>query len=103
MKDPVSRGLVLPPTRFERITHDGYGSGTAYPLRRLRGLRKAEHPMAPSHQHLDQLCADESGISRNKRRGSCAIRHVMSVAGGRARHHRQHPHRDRTMLVQSRQ
>ena len=67
MEDPVSRRLVLPLTRLEQIAHDGDRAGTTHALRGLRALRETEHLMATGHEDLDQLGADESGGSRDKR------------------------------------
>ena len=79
MEDPVSRRLVLPLTRLEQVAHDGYRSGTTHALRRLQRLRETEHLMATGHEDLDQLRADESGGSRNKRGRPRVACHVASV------------------------
>jgi hypothetical protein len=54
MKDPVSRGLVLPRTRLEQVAHDGYRSGPTHALSRLHGVRETEYWMATGHEDLDQ-------------------------------------------------
>ena len=79
MEDPVSRRLVLPLTRLEQVAHHRYRAGTTHALRRLRALREAEHLMATGHEDLDQLSADESGGSRDKRGRPRVACHVASV------------------------
>jgi tRNA(Ile)-lysidine synthase TilS/MesJ len=103
MEDPVSRRLVLPLTPLEQVAHYGYRSGATHAVRPLQGPRETEHLMATGHEDLDQLYADESGGSRDKRgrpRISC---HVASVERERDGDHRQHPHRTRTTPVQAQQ
>jgi len=58
--------------------------------------------MPKSDEDLDQLCADESGSSRDKHgRGSVAC-HMGSVECDRAGDHRHYPHMTRTTPVQAR-
>jgi hypothetical protein len=79
MKDPVRRRLVLPHARLEQIAHDRYRSCTTYAVRRLRGSRETEDPMAAGFEHLDQLHSDESGGFRDECRRPCVACHVASV------------------------
>jgi hypothetical protein len=81
MKDPISRCIVLPLTRLEQVSDDGYRSRTTQALRRFRRLRETEHPMAAGHEDLDQLCTNESGCSRHKRCRHRTACHMASVAG----------------------
>jgi hypothetical protein len=55
MKDPLSRGLVLPRTRLEQAAHDGHPSGAAYAVGRLHGIGETEYSMATGDQNFDEL------------------------------------------------
>jgi hypothetical protein len=79
MEDPVSRRLILPPTRLEEVAHHGYCAGTPHALRRLRAVRQTEYLMATGHEDLDQRSANESGGSRHKRGRWRVACHVGSV------------------------
>ena len=94
MEDPLSRGLVLPLTRFEQVAHDRYGSGTTHALRGLHGLRETEHLMASGREDLDQLGAGEPGSARHKRSCPRVACHVASVERQQAADHRQDPYSD---------
>ena len=79
MKDLVSRRLVLPLTGLEQIADCGDRAGTTHALRGFRALRETVDLMAAGHEELDQLEADESGGSRDKRGRPCVGCHVASV------------------------
>ena len=99
MEDPVSRHLVLPLARLEQVAHHGHRSRTPHALRSLRALRETEHLVAARDEDLDQLEANESVGSGNKRGRPRVACHVASVGWQRAAHHRQDPHRTRTTPV----
>jgi len=100
MEDPVSRRLVLPLTRLEEVANHGDGSGTTHPLRGLRAVRETEYLMATGHQHLDQLRANESSGSCNKRGRPRVACHGASVKRQPTGDHPQDPHKTRTTPVQ---
>ena len=101
MKDPVSRRLVLPLTRLEQVAHHRDGAGTTHALRGLRALRETADLMATGHEDLDQLEADESGGSRDKRGRPCVGCHVASVECRGPGDHPQRSHRTRTTPVRT--
>ena len=68
MKDPVSRSLVLPLARFERIADDGQRSRATQALRALDRVRQAKYLMATGREHPDQLGADEAVSPSNEGR-----------------------------------
>jgi hypothetical protein len=79
VKDPVSRGLVLPFARHQQIAHDRDRPGPTHTLCRRHGRRKAEHLMATRHEDPDQLDADESVGTGDERDRPCVACHVVSV------------------------
>jgi hypothetical protein len=87
VKDPLSRGLVLPLARHEQIAHDWDRPGPAHTLRRRYGRREAEHLMATRHEYLDQLGADESVGTGDERDRPCVACHLVSVSASGAGHH----------------
>jgi hypothetical protein len=99
MEDPVSRRLVLPLTRFEQVAHDGYRSRATDALGPLDRARKTEYLMATCREDLDQLRANESLGSRDKRGGHCVAWHAASVEYRPTGDHPQRPHRTRTTPV----
>ena len=70
MKNTVRLCLVLPVTPRKQVSYR-HSSSTAHALCCLHRRREAKQLMATGHEDRDQLCADESVGSRNKRARPC--------------------------------
>src|SRR5215208_3127884 len=99
MEDPVSCRLVLPLTRFEQVAHDGYRSCATDALGPLDGARETENLMATCREDFDQLRANESVGSGDKRGGHCIAWHAASVEYRPAGDHPQRPYSTHTTPV----